>query len=184
MRGIGLAVMIAFCCSWLTGSRVLAQPEQYRIGPGDRLSITVCMNETLSRSVEVFPDGKISLPLLNGVQAAGLTATELRNVLTERLQQFLPRPEVAVILTEIRSLKSVLVIGAESVSLHLDPARCVTALEALGRARARLVEKGSRIIILRPEGASTKRIPLDYNKLAGGEQENFCLHQGDIVIVP
>src|SRR5919106_3971744 len=71
--------------------------EEYRIGPEDVLQITVWRNDNLSRTVPVRPDGKISLPLVNDVQAAGLTTLELREVLTQKLGDFIASPEVAVI---------------------------------------------------------------------------------------
>src|SRR5258705_8908856 len=85
-------------------------PDAYRIGPEALLLISVWKNEPLSRSVPVRPDGKISLPLLNDVQAAGLTALELREVLAKGLAEFMPGPEVSVIVSDVRSFK-VAVIG-------------------------------------------------------------------------
>jgi len=85
-----------------SGANRSTAPESYRIGPEDVLLISVWKNDALSRSVPVRPDGKISLPLLNDVQAAGLTALELRDVLTQKLAEYLPSPEVAVIVSDIR----------------------------------------------------------------------------------
>lgn len=73
-------------------------------------------NETVSRIVPVRPDGKISLPLLNDVQAAGLTPLELRDVLTQKLADYMPTPEVSVIVTEKSSTLSegrVLLVDAD-----------------------------------------------------------------------
>jgi polysaccharide export outer membrane protein len=66
--------------------------ELYRIGPEDQLLISVWKNDAMSRLVRVRSDGKISRPLINDVQAAGLTVVELRDVLIERLQDFIPSP--------------------------------------------------------------------------------------------
>jgi len=74
------------------------------------LNISVWKNDAMSRAVPVRPDGKISLPLLNDVQAAGLTTLELREVLAKKLAEYMPSPEVSVIVTEVRSFK-VSVIG-------------------------------------------------------------------------
>src|SRR2546428_595319 len=74
-------------------------PSDYVIGPGDILQITVWKNETLSRVVPVRPDGKISMPLLHDVSAAGLTAMQLRDKISRALGEFLPNPEVAVAFT-------------------------------------------------------------------------------------
>src|SRR5207247_7846788 len=77
----------------------------YRIGPEDVLDISVWNNTALSRVVPVRPDGKISLPLLNDVQAAGLTPIELRDDLNKRLVEFIPTPEVSVVVREVHSFK-------------------------------------------------------------------------------
>src|SRR5687767_8688879 len=82
----------------------------YRIGPEDVLHVSVWSNEAMSRTVPVRPDGMISLPLVNDVQAAGLTPMELRQQLMKRLAEYMPHPEVSVIVTEVRSFK-VAVIG-------------------------------------------------------------------------
>jgi protein involved in polysaccharide export with SLBB domain len=72
-----------------------AAPSDYVIGPEDVLQISVWKNETLSRVVPVRPDGKISLPLLHDVQAAGLTAMQLRDKISRALGEFMPNPEVS-----------------------------------------------------------------------------------------
>jgi polysaccharide export outer membrane protein len=71
----------------------------YRIGPQDVLRIDVWKETEISRSVPVRPDGKISLPLLNDVQASGLTAMELSNNITEGLKKFINNPQVTVSVT-------------------------------------------------------------------------------------
>ena len=88
----------------------IADQEEYRIGPEDALQIFVWKNETLSRVVSVRPDGKISLPLLGDVQAAGQTARELRDALVKRYAEFIAAPEISVIVNEVKSIK-VSVIG-------------------------------------------------------------------------
>lgn len=170
----------------------------YRIGPEDVLQITVWKNEALTRAVPVRPDGKISLPLLNDVQVAGLTALELREVLTRKLAEYMPSPEVSVIVSEVRSFK-VSVIGEVNRPARYELKSWATVLDALALAGGFTpFAARSRIVILRPEGNTVKRIPFNYNKLtasreslldrimnAGGEaQENFYLQNGDIVLVP
>jgi len=79
--------------------------ETYRIGAEDVLQIAVWKNETLSRTVPVRPDGKISLPLINDVQAAGITALELQDVLSEKIREYMPSPEVSVLVCDNRLAK-------------------------------------------------------------------------------
>jgi polysaccharide biosynthesis/export protein len=158
-------------------------PDAYRIGPEDLLLISVWKNDALSKSVPVRPDGKISLPLLNDVQAAGLTALELREVLTKKLAEFMPSPEVSVIVSDIRSFK-VSVIGEVTKPGRYELKSWATVLDVLAMAGGfTQYASRSRIVILQSDGKTMKRIPFNYNKIAG-EQENFYLRNGDIILVP
>src|SRR5262245_53523788 len=82
-----------------------AAPSEYVIGPEDVLQVSVWKNDTLSRVVPVRPDGKISMPLLHDVQASGLTAMQLRDKISKALGEFMPNPEVSVIVTDVRSFR-------------------------------------------------------------------------------
>jgi polysaccharide export outer membrane protein len=146
----------------------------YRIGPEDVLQISVWKNDGVSRTVPVRPDGKISLPLLNDVAAAGLTALELREILTQKL---------SVIVSEVRSFK-VSIIGQVARPGRYDLKSWTTVLDVLALAGGfTQFAAPSKIVILRPEGGTMKRIPFNYNKLPG-QQENFYLRTGDIILVP
>ncbi len=161
-----------------------AAPEVYRIGPEDILQISVWKNDTLTRSVPVRPDGKISLPLLNDVQAAGLTALELREVLTRKLAEYMPSPEVSVIVSDIRSFK-VSVLGEIGRPGRYELKSWTTVLDLLALAGGfTQFAARSRIVILQPDGKTMKRIPFNYNKALAGEQENFYLRNGDVILVP
>ncbi len=164
-----------------TGRR--AAPEAYRIGPEDMLQISVWKNDAMSRTVTVRPDGKISLALLNDIQAAGLTALELREIVMQRLAEYIPSPEVSVIVSEVRSFK-VSVIGEVARPGRFELKSWTTVLDVLALAGGfTQFATRSKIVILHPEGTTMKRIPFNYNKVAG-EQENFYLRNGDIVLVP
>jgi len=160
-----------------------AAPETYRIGPEDVLQISVWKNEAMSRAVPVRPDGKISLPLVDDVQAAGLTALELRELLAEKLAEYIPSPQVSVIVSDVRSFK-VSVMGEVARPGRFELKSWTTVLDVLALAGGfTQFAAPSRIVILHPEGTTVKRIPFNYNKLPG-EQENFYLMNGDIVLVP
>src|ERR1043166_6094059 len=88
----------------------------YRIGPQDVLRIDVWKEQEISRTVPVRPDGKISLPLLNDVQAAGLTAMELANMISEGLKKCINNPQVTVSVSEIRLASSMAVKPAACTS--------------------------------------------------------------------
>lgn len=159
-------------------------PETYRIGPEDMLQISVWKNETMSHAVPVRPDGKISLPLLNDVQAGGFTALELREILTKKLAEYMPNPEVAVIVTDVRSYK-VSVVGEVARPGRYDLKTWTTVLDVLAMAGGfTQFASRSRILILQPDGKGMKRIPFNYNKVVGGEQENFYVRNGDVIMVP
>jgi polysaccharide export outer membrane protein len=158
----------------------------YRIGPEDVLQVSVWGNDALSRVVPVRPDGMISLPLLNDVQAAGKTPQELRDVLIKRLAEFVPSPEVAVIVTEVRSFK-VSVLGQVQKPGRYEIKSWATVLDVLALAGGfNEFASRSRVTVLRPEGKQMKRIPFNYDKLHsdGGDQTNFYVRSGDIVMVP
>ena len=159
--------------------------EEYQIGPEDVLNIVVWKNEAISREVSVRPDGNISLPLVNDVKAAGLTPMQLRAVLLSRLVEYIPAPEVSVIVREVRSFK-VSVIGEVTKVARYELRSRTSVLDALAMVGGfTQFASRSRIVILRPEGNTMKRIPFNYNKAAGGgEQENFFLQSGDIILVP
>jgi len=160
--------------------------DAYKIGPEDVLAITVWKNEPMSRVVQVRPDGMISLPLIDDVFAAGLTPVQFRDVLVKRMSEFIPNPEVSVIVTDVRNYK-VSVLGEVMKPGRFELKSYTTILDVIAQAGGftQFAARG-KIIVLRPSGKSMKRIPFNYNKVvaAGGEEENFYLQPGDIVLIP
>jgi len=161
-------------------------PADYRIGPEDVLQIAVWKNEPLSKTVPVRPDGQISLPLLNDVPVAGLTPMEVRALLMKRLAEYMPSPEVSVIVTDVRSFK-VSVIGAVPKPDRYELHSAATVMDVLAMAGG-LGEFASRshIVVLRSSGGKVERIPFDFDKVASGDgrHANVVLRPGDIVVVP
>lgn len=157
---------------------------EFRIGPEDILDVLVWKNADLNRTVPVRPDGKISLPLVNDIQAAGLTPTALRQQLTQRLAEFIPSPEVSVIVREVHSVK-VSVIGAVRMPGHYEVKSAATVLDMIARAQG-LTEFANRdrIVVHRQNGATSTRMPFNYSKVAEGKEENFFVRPGDIIVVP
>jgi polysaccharide export outer membrane protein len=161
-------------------------PDGYRIGPEDTLLVSVWKNDAVSKTVPVRPDGMISLPLVHDVQAAGLTPMELREELTKKLSEFIPSPEVSVILTEVHSFK-VSVIGEVARPARYELRAQTTVLDVLALAGGfTQFAARQRIVVLRPSGKTVTRIPFNYNKViaASADQDNFHLQSGDIVLVP
>jgi polysaccharide export outer membrane protein len=164
-----------------------AAGSDYVIGPEDVLQVSVWKNETLSRVVPVRPDGKISLPLLHDVQAAGLTSMQLRDKLTRALGEFMPNPEVSVIVTDVRSFR-VSVMGEVQRPGVLLLKSSTTIMEAIAMAGGfRDFASPSKIVVVRkdPAGQTTK-IPFNYNRaIKNGETEdNIYLKTGDVIVVP
>jgi polysaccharide export outer membrane protein len=159
---------------------------QYQIGTEDVLEVIIWNNAEMSRTVPVRPDGMISLPLLNDVQAAGLTAMQMRDVLVSRLTEYMPSPEVSVIVREVKSAK-VTVIGQVRTPGRYDVKTRSTVMDVLAQAGpfSNFAAVG-RIFVLRADGSTTKRLSFDYNKALSrrGDQENFVLEPGDIIVVP
>jgi len=160
--------------------------KEYLIGPEDVLDITVWKNcPDLCRTVPVRPDGKMSLPLVNDVQAAGLTPMDLRRHLTEQLAEYLPSPEVSVIVREVHNFK-VAVVGSVKMPGDYEIKSQATVLELIARAQG-LTEFANRdkIVVLRQNGAKTDRIQFNYRKVAEGhDQDNFYVRAGDVIVVP
>jgi polysaccharide biosynthesis/export protein len=169
----------------LANSNALDTAVEYQIGPEDVLDISVWKNPELSRTVPVRPDGKVSLPLLNDFRAAGLTPSDLREQLVARLSDFVPTPEVSVIVREVHSRK-VAVVGAVKTAGRYELKSPMTVLEAIALAQGFTdFAARDRIVVLRQSGGTTTRIPFNYRKITDGmEQENFFVRPGDIVVVP
>jgi polysaccharide export outer membrane protein len=162
---------------------------EYRIGPEDVLAVSVWQNAELSRTVPVRPDGKISVPLVNDVQAAGLTPMELRESLIVKLREFMPTAEVSVVVTEMNSFK-VSVIGEVKRSERYRLRGPASVLDVLAMAGGfQDWANRDRIVVLRLKSGPTRefdRIPFDYKKVIspGGESANFKVQPDDIIVVP
>lgn len=162
---------------------------EYVIWPNDVLEIAVWNNVAITRTVPVRPDGKISLPLLNDVQAAGLTPMELQRSLTKALARYLQPPEVSVIVREVHNFK-VSVIGEVKASGRFELTGPITVLDVLALAGGfnDFANRGG-VVVLRRVGSTTKRILFAYDtvksgKGSGSERENFLVQPNDIVLVP
>jgi len=167
-------------------SSAVDMAKEYLIGPEDVLDITVWKNcPDLCRTVPVRPDGKVSLPLVNDVQASGLTPMDLRQHLRDQLSEYLPSPEVSVIVREVHNFK-VAVVGSVKMPGDYEIKSQATVLELVARAQG-LTEFANRdkIVVLRQQGNKTERIPFNYRKVAeGNDQDNFYVRAGDIIVVP
>jgi polysaccharide biosynthesis/export protein len=163
-----------------------AADSSYKIGPQDVLRIDVWKEAEISRAVPVRPDGKISLPLLNDVQASGLTAMELANNITEGLKKFINNPQVTVSVTEINS-RRVYVTGEVSKPGAYPLLPNMTALQAVTSAGGfTQFARTKNIYILRTEGGKQTKYPFNYNDVVKGKRpdDNITLQPGDTIVVP
>jgi polysaccharide export outer membrane protein len=162
-----------------------ADDLKYVIGPEDQLNINVWKEQELSGAVPVRPDGKISLPLLNDVQAAGLTPMQLAADLTEKLKKFVSEPRVTVTVTNIQSKRIFLVGQVRAGAFPLLPD--MTILQALSAAGCCTeFAKTTKIYVLRNENGKQVKYPFNYKEALKGNnpQQNILLQPGDTIVVP
>lgn len=168
------------------GASSVKLPPGYTIGADDRLAISFWRDKDLSAEVVVRPDGRISLPLLNDVQAAGLTPDQLRERLTQAAGQFVDDPNATVIVKEIHSRRAFVTGNVEKPGMYpLNGPMTVMQLIASAGGLREFVG-GKNIVILRREGDRDVRLAFDYQAVLKGRdlQQNIELRPGDTVIVP
>jgi polysaccharide export outer membrane protein len=165
--------------------RATADASEYRIGVEDVLDIAVRNDAELQKVVPVRPDGKVSLPLVNDVVAAGLTPMELRDVLTEKLSAYLHSPDVSVLVREVHSFK-VSVIGNVRTPGRYEFKGPATVLDALALAGGFTDFAARRkISIMRREGTAVEHLRFDYDAtVKNSSDRNLSVKPGDIIIVP
>jgi polysaccharide export outer membrane protein len=169
----------------IKADKAVTPPPGYVIGVDDSLAIRFWGDEKMSAEVTVRPDGKVSVPLLNDVQAAGLTPEELGATLHKAALKFVEDPNVTVIVREIRS-RRVFVIGQVGktgpVQLNAD----MNVLQLLSAAGG-LLEYADKenIIILRTENGREKRLKFNFSDVVKGKNvaQNILLQPGDTIIV-
>ena len=161
-----------------------AGPE-YVIGPEDVLHIAVWKENDLTATLPVRPDGKISLPLLDDVQAAGLTPKQLADSVTEKLKKYIADPRVTVVVTAINS-KRIYLVGEVLHAGATPMLPNMTVLQALSSAGLNQFANTKRIYVLRTANGKQQKLPVNYRKLVKGEEieQNYLLQPGDTIVVP
>jgi polysaccharide export outer membrane protein len=157
----------------------------YIIGPEDVLHVAVWKESDLTATLPVRPDGKISLPLVNDVQAAGLTPMQLADSLTEKLKKYVASPRVTVVVTAINS-KRIYMVGEVSHTGAIPMLPNMTVLQALSSAGLTQFANTKKIYIMRVQNGKQEKLPVNYRKLVKGEQmdQNHLLQPGDTIVVP
>lgn len=161
--------------------------KSYVIGENDMLSIDVWKEKEISREIPVRPDGKISLPLIGEIQAAGLTPLQLQDNITQDLKAYIDNPEVTVIVDDPRS-HQFNIVGQVARPGTYQLSESMTVLDAIADAGGfKDFAKQTKIYVLRPSpGGVRVRIPFNYKKVIRGAdlQENVPLKPGDTIVVP
>ena len=162
-------------------------PDDYRIGPGDVLSISVWKEPDASvPSVAVRADGRISLPLIKEVEVAGLKPIEAERMLAARLGRYIRGADVTVIVTQVNSRKVYMVGGLKTVG-SIDLRGGMTILQAITQAGG-LTDYARRkqIYVLRSENGRQVKLPFNYEAVIKGEnmEQNILLLPNDTVVVP
>jgi len=168
-----------------TNTRATQASPSYVIGPDDTLAVNVWKEPDLTATLPVRADGMISLPLLNDVQASGLTPMQLASSITEKLKKFVADPRVTVTVTQMNSQR-VYVTGEVSHSGPMPLTPDMTVLQALSSAGFTQFANTKGIYVLRNENGAQKKYPVNYKKLIKGEDSasNILLKPGDTIVVP
>ena len=169
-------------------SQAVEAPQKYFIGSRDVLKITVWNHPDLSvESVSVRVDGKISFPLLDDVQAQGLTPTELKAILTERLVEYVTSPHVTVIVVTMNS-KLIYVIGEVARQGALPFSHRIRVIDVLAQAGGfnQFAAKRRVKIIREYNGDVPLEFVFDYEEFVRGEniEQNILLMPGDRIVIP
>jgi len=160
--------------------------DDYVIGPADKLKIDVWKNPELGATVPVRPDGKISTPLLDDVQAAGLTPLELKEVLTQSLREYVDSPDVTVVVSEVGS-PIVFLLGGVGRQGPVPLTHNLRVLDAIAYAGgfAQFADR-SDVRVLRRTANGLVEHRFDYDAYLDGDapESNFLLRPGDTIVVP
>ncbi len=163
----------------------LPPPDDYLIGVEDVLGVVVWGEPQLTLDVQVRPDGRITVPLLNDIDVVGRSPEEVGARIGEALETYIKDPNVTVIVREINSFRVYFLgeVASQGALQFLRPTRLLQGIAAAG-GLTQFARK--EITVLREESGIEKRIPIDYKKLLAGDpsQENLYLKPGDTVLVP
>jgi polysaccharide export outer membrane protein len=190
----GLVVTIMISCAQTGPQKITHLPvdmpsaseDDYLIGSEDTIEVLVWKNADLSRVVSVRPDGKVSLPLIGDVQAAGMTVMHLNAEITEKLKKYYKEPpQVSVILQQVNSY-SIYVLGeVRSPGKYLVKSG-TTFLQAITLAGGftEFASKNKVVVRRRNNNNSEKIISIKYRDILSGLQSNVMMFPGDTILIP
>ncbi len=160
--------------------------DDYIIGSGDILDISLWKDEAMTKQVTVLTDGNVVFPLIGEVQAAGRTIAEVKQDMIERLKEYVPEPVLNVDVKQVNSM-IVYVTGRVTTPGRYPVNTRVTVLQALSIAGGvNVFAKRNKIKIFRQEGNTTITYPFNYDQVVDGVnlQQNIVLKRGDVIVVP
>jgi polysaccharide export outer membrane protein len=159
--------------------------SDYVIGADDMLNISVWKEPELTETLPVRPDGKISMPLLNDIAAAGLTPLQLKDSITEKLKKYIADPRVTVVVTAMNS-RRIFVTGEVLHSGPMPLLPHMTMLQALSEAGFTQFANLKAIYLLRTENGRQVKLPFNYKEVVKGNhpEQNILLKPGDTLVVP
>ena len=171
---------------WAADQPPQTTTQDYMIGPGDVLEISVWDNEALSKLVTVLPDGKIRFPLIGEVAVGGKTLFDLEKEMKQRIDTFVPSPDLTIMVQQVNSML-VYVIGKVNRPGRFALNTHINVLQALTMAGGlNTFAKRNKIKIFREENGKTDIFPFEYDDVTEGEnlEQNIVLKRGDVVVVP
>jgi len=159
--------------------------SDYIIGADDVLHISVWKEPDLSETLPVRPDGKISMPLLGDVDAAGMSPTDLGKSITEKLKKYIADPRVTVVVNAMNSQR-VFVTGEVNKPGAINLLPHMTVLQALASAGFTQFANLKAIYLLRNENGRQQKLPFNYKEVVKGNhpEQNIPLKPGDTIVVP
>lgn len=201
MKAIATPALLILALALASASPVPAQvvirseddpPNAYAIGIGDVIEISVWKSPELSVSVPVRPDGRVSVPLLGDIQAAGMTPLALKEQLATDFRKYVTAPEVSVVIKEINSRK-VFVTGEVKTPGSFDLQPRTKLMQILSMAGGMTPYARGKVIVLRDNreskdkgGGPDRRYEIDIKSIISGKrpQDNIILQPGDTLIFP
>jgi polysaccharide biosynthesis/export protein len=185
---VGCLFLLMCGTAWMWGQDTKpapAAPNDYVIGADDMLHISVWKEPDLTSTLPVRPDGKISMPLVNDLQASGMTPMQLADTITDKLKKFIADPRVTVVVTQMNS-RRVFATGEVTHPGAMALLPNMTVLQALASAGFTPFANLKGIYVLRTVNGRQVTIPVRYKELIRGKdpQQNVLLQPGDTVVVP
>ena len=197
MKSVFLILCVAVLLGGCATRAAVAPPEavkaqsekpgdDYIIGSGDILDISLWKDEAMTKQVTVRTDGKIVFPLIGEIAAAGRSVAEVKEEMVEKLMEYVPEPVLTVDVKQINSM-IVYVTGRVNHAGRFPVNTPITVLQAISMAGGlNAFAKRGKIKVFRQEDGKTVTYPFDYDEVTDGEnlQQNIVLKRGDVVVVP